>query len=68
MICFDASNDKIVFLNHEDMSIETIANNFDSFMNSLYDVQKVEAFQQIGINKRTKQMTMAEVLKHANND
>ena len=37
LICFDASNDKIVFINHEDMSVEFIADNFDSFMSGLYD-------------------------------
>ena len=36
MICFDANNDRVVFVNHEDMSIETIADSFDSFMSSLY--------------------------------
>lgn len=37
MICFDANNDRVVFVNHEDMSIETIADSFDSFMSSLYE-------------------------------
>lgn len=38
LICFDARNDKIIFINHEDMSIEIIADNFDSFMNNLYEL------------------------------
>lgn len=37
LICFDASNDHIVFVNHEDMSVEIIANHFDGFMNALYE-------------------------------
>ncbi len=37
LICFEANNDKIVFVNHEDMSIETIADSFDSFMSCLYE-------------------------------
>lgn len=37
LICFDAKNDKIVFVNHEDMSIETIADSFDNFMSHLYE-------------------------------
>lgn len=36
LICFDANNDKIVFVNHEDMSVEIIADNFNDFMNGLY--------------------------------
>ena len=37
LICFDANNDKIVFVNHEDMSVEAIAENFDGFMSGLYE-------------------------------
>lgn len=37
LICFEASNDKIVFVNHEDMSVEIIADNFDAFMSGLYE-------------------------------
>lgn len=37
LICFDANNDKIVFVNHEDMSVEIIADNFDNFLNMLYE-------------------------------
>lgn len=37
LICFDASNDKIVFVNHENSSIEIISDSFDSFMSSLYE-------------------------------
>lgn len=36
LICFDAHNDKIVFVNQEDMSVETISNTFPDFMNMLY--------------------------------
>ena len=38
LICFDANNDNVIFVNHEDMSIETIADDFDGFMNSLYEL------------------------------
>lgn len=37
LICFNANNDKIVFVNHEDMSVENIADNFDEFLNMLYE-------------------------------
>lgn len=37
IIGFDSTNDKIIFLNHEDMSIELIADNFDDFLNALYE-------------------------------
>jgi len=37
LICFDANNDKIVFLNHENMSVEIITDNFDAFINGLYE-------------------------------
>ena len=37
LLCFDANNNKIVFVNHEDMSIEIIANDFDGFMGGLYE-------------------------------
>lgn len=37
LICFDINTDKIVFINHENMTIEIIADNFDSFMDSLYE-------------------------------
>lgn len=36
LICFDADNDHIVFLNHETLVIENIKDTFDDFMNSLY--------------------------------
>lgn len=36
LICFDGNNDKIVFINHENLSIEIIADNFDAFINKLY--------------------------------
>lgn len=35
LICFDANNDHIVFLNHEDKHIEFVASNFDDFLNLL---------------------------------
>lgn len=37
LICFDKNNDKVVFVNHENMSIEIIADNFDCFLDKLYD-------------------------------
>lgn len=37
LICFDIINDKIIFINHEDISIEIIANSFDDFINGLYE-------------------------------
>lgn len=36
LICFDADTDKVVFVNHEDLSTESIAENFDSFLDGLY--------------------------------
>ena len=36
LICFDTNNDKIVFVNHEDVSVEIVADNFNDFMNRLY--------------------------------
>ena len=36
LICFDANNDHIVFLNHEKSSVENIADSFSSFFDSLY--------------------------------
>ena len=37
LICFDADNDKVVFLNHEDLSVEHIANTFAEFLELLYE-------------------------------
>lgn len=37
LICFDNINSKVVFLNHEDQSTECIADNFETFINELYD-------------------------------
>ena len=37
LICFDRNNDQIVFVNHEDMSVENISDDFDDFMNGLYE-------------------------------
>lgn len=37
LICFDANNDKIVFVNHEDVSVEFIADSFAEFMDLLYE-------------------------------
>ena len=36
LICFDADNDHIVFLDHETAQAERIADTFGSFMDSLY--------------------------------
>jgi len=33
LICFDKKSKKVVFVNHEDLSIEIIANNFEEFLN-----------------------------------
>lgn len=38
LICFDVNNDKIVFVNHEDMSVEAVAENFDCFMSGLCEL------------------------------
>ncbi len=35
LICFDAENDKIVFVNHEDLRVEIAADNFGDFMDKL---------------------------------
>ena len=35
-ICFDKENDMVIFVNHEDKSIEIIADGFDNFINKLY--------------------------------
>lgn len=35
-ICFDKENDMVIFVNHEDKSIEIIADDFDNFINKLY--------------------------------
>ena len=37
LICFNSANDKVVFVNHEDKSVETVADDFDRFMDGLYD-------------------------------
>lgn len=37
LICFDANNDNIVFLNHENMETELIANSFSDFLDGLYE-------------------------------
>lgn len=37
LICFDSENDTIVFVNHEDLTVENIAENFESFIKKLYD-------------------------------
>ncbi len=36
LICFDTDNGKVVFLNHENLSIEHIANTFAEFMKLLH--------------------------------
>ena len=63
LICFDASNDRVIFLNHENTSIEMIADGFDEFMNGLYSVPNVEAFGQVGLNQTAKKTTILEALK-----
>ena len=37
LICFDANNDRVVFIDHETMAVEVIAKDFDAFMAALYD-------------------------------
>ena len=36
LVCFDTENGKVVFIDHENMSVETIADNFEAFINGLY--------------------------------
>lgn len=38
MICFNTCNDKVVFVNHEDLSVEIVAGDFSSFLSMLYDI------------------------------
>lgn len=35
-ICFDANNNRVILLNHENMAVEIVADDFDSFMEELY--------------------------------
>lgn len=35
-IAFDKSDDSVVFINHETLNVEKIADDFDGFLNSLY--------------------------------
>lgn len=37
LICFDANNDSIVFLNHENLETELIAKTFSEFIDKLYE-------------------------------
>ena len=37
LICFNADNDKVVFVNHENLSIELIADTFSEFIEVLYE-------------------------------
>lgn len=37
LICFDANDDKIVFIHLEDISVEMIADTFDEFLDALYN-------------------------------
>lgn len=36
-ICFDKTNDKVVFIDHETLTVEEVADSFDEFINSLYE-------------------------------
>lgn len=36
LICFDKNNNNVVLLNHEDLSVEHIANTFSEFIETLY--------------------------------
>lgn len=37
LICFDKNNNNVVLLNHEDLSVEHIANTFSEFIEALYE-------------------------------
>ncbi len=37
IICFEVNTNKVVFINHENMSIEVIADDFEEFINKLYE-------------------------------
>lgn len=37
LICFDSTDDKVVFVDHEDLFVEIIADGFDGFLEALYD-------------------------------
>lgn len=37
LICFDMNDDNVVFLNHEDLSVEHIVKTFTEFLESLYE-------------------------------
>ena len=37
LICFDKDNDNVIFWNHEDESVEHIANTFTEFIDKLYE-------------------------------
>lgn len=39
LICFDKTNDKIVFVNHENLSVEYISNSFERFVKSLRKIK-----------------------------
>lgn len=36
LVCFDKSNDKIVFVNNDNMSVQIVAETFDDFLKTLY--------------------------------
>lgn len=36
LVCFDKSNDKIVFVNNDNMSVQIVADTFDDFLKTLY--------------------------------
>ena len=37
IICFDANNDHVVFVNHENLDVEEVANSFSEFISVLYE-------------------------------
>ena len=39
LICFDKTNDKIVFIDHEDLNIEPVSNSFERFIKSLRKIR-----------------------------
>ncbi len=37
IICFDKNNNHVVFINHENLDVEEVANNFTDFLSVLYE-------------------------------
>ena len=43
-ICFDRTNDRVVFWNHETTEVEVVADDFSSFIDALYPFDEEEFF------------------------